>query len=408
VRPGTERPETQRQLLARARSFEAGDMRQALRRVRRELGPDAVILSTRALPREKGLRGWLGRGAVRVMASAPAPRRAASAPPALLGRIEPAAPVPTPPGDAVLQQTVAPLVAELRSLRDAVGEREDLRSEVAQIRSLLTSWLGAAPFPEDAEGEAARRLFHFLLSRGIDEPLARSLAQRAVARVEPGALASFERLKLSLAAEMREDLRRAERGAPPGRVQLFAGPTGVGKTTTIAKLAARAHRVSPDGVLMLTTDVERPAAPEQMRRLGERVGVPVQVARDASELRDRVERAADRERIFVDTPGRSWRDPETARDLAQLCDAVPDSELLLVTAATARAVDTRALIEAFAGLPWSRLIVTRLDETRVFGELYNTIVHGGRPIAAITTGQGVPGQLEAIDTAGILRRVLHE
>jgi flagellar biosynthesis protein FlhF len=206
---------------------------------------------------------------------------------------------------------------------------------------------------------------------------------------------------------MRADLTRAERGRPPSRVQLFVGPTGVGKSTTIAKLAARAARSDPKATLIITTDVHRIASVEQMARFGEILSVPVEVAISPEDLARALDKASDKEFVFVDTPGRSHRDAAAMRALQHLVAAAGDCEVLLVTAATTRSADSRDVLEAYAEIPWSRLVMTKLDETRLYGELYNNVVRSGRPIACASTGQAVPEHLESLDVAGILRKVLH-
>ena len=183
--------------------------------------------------------------------------------------------------------------------------------------------------------------------------------------------------------------------------------TGVGKTTTIAKLAARAARSSPNGVLVITTDVHRVAAAEQMIRFGEMLSVPVEVAISPTDLSRAIAQARNREHIFVDTTGKSPRDTGGLRALGSLVEAAGEAELLLVLSATTRSSDSREILEAYRGLPYSRLILSKLDETRVYGELYNCVVRSGRPIACVTSGQAVPEHLESLDVAGILRKVLH-
>ncbi len=113
------------------------------------------------------------------------------------------------------------------------------------------------------------------------------------------------------------------------------------------------------------------------------------------------------DRVFIDTPGRSHRDRSTLADLKALAEAAGDPEVLLVTSATTRPCDSREILDAYSALQWSRLVITKVDETRVYGELYNCVVRSGRPIASITTGQSVPDHLESLDTAGLLRKVLH-
>ncbi|MFQ5698193.1 MAG: flagellar biosynthesis protein FlhF [Myxococcota bacterium] len=406
----------------RVKTFEAVDMRRALSLVKEELGPNAVIVSSRSVRRDGALFGLLGRTVLEVTAAVEDETR--TDPPRLKGsvsghaaieRSKPATRTSQSYRDLwAVKQAVDPLMDEVRAIRESLAGLEspstarsdDLRSDLAQIRSLLASVVSVTGLGGDASGAAAQRLFHFLLARGIDEPLVRSLVQRVVSAVEPGALGDLDRLKQRLATEMRGDLARAQRGAPPGRVQIFVGPSGVGKTTTIAKLAARAVRTAPGSVLVVTTDVHRVAAVEQMVRYGEILGVPVESALNPGDLARVIERAGDRERIFVDTPGHSHRDPATHRELEALAQAAGEAELMLVTSATTRASDSREILDSYSVLPWSRLIVTKLDETRVHGELYNAVVRSGRPIAAVTTGHAVPEHLEALDVTGILRKVL--
>jgi flagellar biosynthesis protein FlhF len=417
----------------RVKTFEAVDMKQALQLVREQLGPAAVIVSSRSVRRDAGLFGLIGRKVLEVTAAA---EEAPSGEPVeLQGSRAPQLPdttrAPLMPAGArarsaagrttgvyhdiwAVKQAVDPVLDEVRALRESLPSTDErsalhaseLRSDLAQIRGLLGALASSPALGADPQGAAAQRLFYFLLARGIDESLARSLVQRVVSRVETGSLGDLERLKLNLAAEMRADLSRAERGAPPSRVQVFVGPTGVGKTTTIAKLAARAQRALPGSVLVITTDVHRVAAVEQMVRFGELISVPVEVAIGPDDLARAIARGAQRDQILIDTAGRSPRDPSAMTQLRALIAAAGECEVMLVASATTRSADSADLLEAYAALPWSRLILTKLDETRVFGELYNDVVRSGRPIACATNGQSVPEHLESLDVPGILRRVL--
>jgi flagellar biosynthesis protein FlhF len=405
----------------RVKTFEAVDMKQALALVKDELGPSAVIVSSRPVRRDGGLFGLLGRKVLEVTAAAEAasepeePLDVRGTTPAQLSNTR--ARGAGGRGTGVyrdiwaVQQAVNPVLDEVRALRESIqSEREDeavgeVRSDLAQIRSMLSSLTTHAGFGPDPQGAAAQRLFYGLLGRGIEESLARSLLQRVVARVETGSLADLERLKLNLAAEMRADLERAQRGAPPARIQLFTGPTGVGKTTTIAKLAARALR-GGGNPLIITTDVHRVAAVEQMVRFGDLVSVPVEVAIGPDDLRRAIDRASDRDQIFIDTAGRNHRDGASLRQLEALIEAAGDCEVMLVLSVTLRPADSADILESYAGLPWSRLVMTKLDETRLYGELFNNVVRSGRPIACVTTGQSVPDHLESIDLPEILRKVL--
>jgi len=398
------------------KTFEAVDMKQALNLVRSEMGPEAVIVASRSVRKDGGLFGLLGRRVLEVTAATAAPEK--GDPPAVRGPVS--TDVPGRGGARrgvyheirAAKQAMDPVLDEVRAIRETVNsldgrahvEPADFQSDIAQIRTMLASLVASGAPGPDSQGATAQRLFYFLIARGIDDPLARSLVQRVVSRVEAGALGDIDRLKLNLAAEMRSDLARAERGGVPSRIQVFVGPTGTGKTTTIAKLAARASESSPDSVLIVTTDVHRIAAVEQMMRFGEILDVPVEVAIGPEDLARVIAKAENRERIFIDTTGRSHRDAAMIRGLLEVLD---EFEVMLVMSATTRAADSREILAGYDDLPCSRLIMTKLDETRIYGELYNCVVSSNRPIACVTNGQAVPDNLESLDIPGILRKVLH-
>jgi flagellar biosynthesis protein FlhF len=405
----------------RVKTYEAVDMKQALQLVKDDLGPSAVIVSSRAVRRDSGLFGLLGRKLLEVTAAAEEP--VANEPLEVRGARAPelASPRARATGARAngvyhdiwaVKQAVDPVLDEVRTLREMLAPgagaqaASELRADLAEIRGLLSNLAASPALSPDPQGVAAQRLYYLLLARGIDDALARSLVQRVVARIETGGLSDLDRLKLNLVAEMRADLGRAERRSPPSRVQLFVGPTGVGKTTTIAKLAARAQRSAPGSALVITTDVHRVAAVEQMVRFGEMLSVPVEVALGPDDLARALERAKSREQILIDTAGRSPRDTAGIQSLQPFVTAAGECEVMLVASATTRAVDSGDILEAYSALPWSRLILTRLDETRVFGELFNYVVRSGRPIACVTNGQAVPEHLESLDPAALLRKVL--
>lgn len=381
----------------RIRSFRAPDMKQALRRVEESLGPRAVILRSRSLRSKTGFLGLVRRRVVEVTAGIEDRSEGHgivldAAGPGSEGHPEPA-------------RRARPVAAGASSVPPESYPSE-LREDLNRIRSLLGTLVREGRVPADERGAAAQQLLHLLDERGVDDALARSLVQRVLAGVDPLAAGDLDRLKLRLAAEMREDVRSARRGRPPARVQVFAGPSGVGKTTTLAKLAVRSARSAPGGVRVVTTDADGTRTLEALLSPSRASGVHVARVTDVEGLRRVLATASGTERLFIDTRGTSHRDPATFGRLQALVDAVPESELLLCLSAGTRSCDAREILGAYASVPWSRLVFTKLDETRVYGELYNCIVRSGRPIACVTTGQVVPDDIESIDLPGLLRRVL--
>jgi flagellar biosynthesis protein FlhF len=176
-------------------------------------------------------------------------------------------------------------------------------------------------------------------------------------------------------------------------VVALVGPTGVGKTTTLAKIAARAILETRKKVALLSVDVYRIGAQEQLARYGEIMNVPVLVARDRAELGRAAERVRDADLVLVDTAGRS--SPEDVARQADLVRTLPGVLLHLVVSAAAGPQQLAAVGDAWRALRPDRLVFTKLDEAVGPGAILSAAVRVGRPTACIADGQRVPEDLHA-------------
>lgn len=344
-------------------TFRAPDPASALAAVKAALGPDAVLLSTRTVQ-----TGLLRRKEIEVTAAGPQPpeprRPAAAAPPR-----------PRPQSDDAL-------AAEVRQLRRSVEEAR--RALAAVTREAHAHRDLDLPPP-------AVELYARLVGRGVEPVLAEELVRQALemARTRP---ARLEALVRDLLGERLLPCR-----APwlhEGRhVIALVGPTGVGKTTTLAKIAARAVIEARRKVALLTVDTYRIGATDQLARYGEILGVPVLVARDRNELRRAAERVREADLVLVDTAGRVSAD-DVARQ-AELVRAVPRVQLHLVLSAASGASALAAVADQYRGLLPDRLVFSKLDESAGPGAILSAAVRIGRPVACITDGQRVPEDLHA-------------
>jgi len=231
-----------------------------------------------------------------------------------------------------------------------------------------------------------------LLARGVEPALAEDLVRQAME------LSSSRRQDLD--AAVRELL--AERLVPCRAPWLHAkrhvialvGPTGVGKTTTVAKIAARALLESRRRVALLTVDTYRIGGCEQLRRYGEIMGVPVLVARDARELAAASARVEDADLVLVDTAGRS--SPEDVARQASLVRTLPKVQIHLVVSAATGAHELAAATERYRSVAPDRLVFSKLDEATGPGAILSATVRVGRPVSCITDGQQVPEDLHAL------------
>jgi flagellar biosynthesis protein FlhF len=334
-------------------TFRAPDPRAALDAVRNALGDDAIIVGTR----EVGGRLW-GAPEIEITASRPVDVR------------EPAEP------ESRLQ-------AEIGSLRRMIDDlRARLPDEPAPARAPV-----APELPP---------LHRHLLARGVDGPLAERLLRHAVERTPPGGDLPGA-VRAAIAGQL--STAPAPWRAGDRRIVALVGPTGVGKTTTIAKIAARAILESQRRVALITIDNYRIGAREHLARYGEIMRVPVQVAKDREGLRAALMRVAQAELILVDTAGRF--DAETIAAQGALLESIPGVEIALVLSAASGNRDLRAAVARFRSTAPDRLIFTKLDEAAAPGCILAAAMAAQRPVACVADGQRVPDDLHAATPASL-------
>ncbi len=192
----------------------------------------------------------------------------------------------------------------------------------------------------------------------------------------------------------------------PARVIALLGPTGVGKTTTVAKLAANHKLRYGQKVGLITADTYRIAAVEQLRTYADIVGLPMKVALTPGDMRDAIESLRSCDLVLVDTAGRSQHDASKLDELrAFLQAASPDEQHLVLSMAASESVIVRAA-ERFGALGPARVILSKLDEAEDFGVIANIASRVGLPVSHVTTGQEVPDHIESAQSMKLARLVL--
>lgn len=328
----------------------APSMPAALARVKQRLGPEAVILSHGAT---RPPIWWFWQRWVEVVASDSLPQ--------------------APPPKALAAGSAPQLMAAI----------SDLRQEVMRLGrpdSLVP--------PPWVHGMAR------LARRGVGPTLAAKLlenARHAVGEAEIEEAVADEALRTALAAWL------AERHDPdPRRPRTVAlvGPTGAGKTTTLAKLAARAVLERGERVGVITADTYRIAAIDQLRTYADILGLPVKVALSAEDLTAAVAAFADMDRVFVDTPGRNFKAPPILAELGTLLRAVAPDAVDLIVPANLAAPAAEDLVRTFAASSLAtRFVLSKWDEASCPAGTFGALALLDRPLAYVTTGQAVPDDL---------------
>jgi len=339
--------------------------REALRQVRMALGPDALIVSNRRV-----------NGGVEILATDQT---------AVPGETPQAAAQPRPAA-AQGGQDVMQAIGAMRGVLEA---RIDELMWGSQLR----------------QAPQAVALFQRLLSAGFSTALLRAMLQRLPGRLSPRAALEWSRNELAAHLPVAGDEPvPGIQGAPaPGAVIALVGPTGVGKTTTVAKLAARVLRQwggtgtdaggEAPGLTLVTTDTYRIGAHEQLRIYGRMMGVPVRVAQDAQELAHLLNGLDPRQSVLIDNVGIGQRDRHVAEQAAMLAALPRRVQRLLVLNASSDGDTLDEVARAYSndgGTPLGGCIVTKVDEATRLGPVLDTAIRYQLPIHYVCTGQRVP------------------
>ena len=193
------------------------------------------------------------------------------------------------------------------------------------------------------------------------------------------------------------------------KIIFFVGPTGVGKTTSIAKIASKYKVDENRKVAFITADTYRIAATEQLRVYANILDAPISIVYKADELNDAIARLSDYDLIFVDTAGFSHKNTAQKEDIKNLInglDSEYESEVYLVLSATTKYNDLKDIVDMYHEISDFKLIFTKLDETSCYGNILNIKLYSDADLSYVTTGQNVPDDLEVFDTQKIVKQLL--
>lgn len=429
------------------RTYQAATMQEALDLVRRELGSEAVILHTREVPQPRFLKWRKTTKRVEITAGTgvnvrpqairsrvPVSQTSVPSAAAAIGPVAESKPLaddgvsleigaearslasaanPAPPSSSTVlpknDGATAPSVASTASLRDLIGIDAKSAEESAALQPGISNQLKSIEqmvktLSRSAEArrteEVPSDLFHLyaeLIDSEVEDRLAQELICRLKAECSMEELGDADRAHARLSSMVEAELNcNGPIAVTPGRRRTVAliGPTGVGKTTTIAKLAAN-FRLR-DGIRMglVTVDTYRIAAVEQLRTYAEIIDLPMKVVTSPLEMRRAMEELAGLDLVLIDTAGRSPRDELKIQELKNFLSEAQVDEVHLVMSlvASPRSLETTA--ERFSVVGTTSTILTKLDEATGMGSLLSVARKVPFPISYLTTGQDVPDDIE--------------
>ena len=372
------------------RTYLADSMEQAIAAVRRDLGSDAVILASRTV-RRRGLLGFMARQVVelRVATADEVRARPSSMKTGAAGAV--AGVDSSQPGSEVFRE-----LGVIRTMVERVLDGQDVEKISPKVPSELVD------------------MYADLISQEVSEELARQVVNAVTATLSPEELADPETVRRTLVEQLAGFIP-VSRGSllsssPDGRPLTLAlvGPTGVGKTTTVAKIAASYRIRQNRKVGLVTLDTYRIAAIDQLRTYAEIIGVPMAVARCASELSRALEDMADLDVILIDTAGRSQKDTARITELKALLEVARPHETHLVLAGTASRSVLLQEADEFSRVGIDHVVLTKLDEAVSFGMLIEVVHRIGTRLSFLTTGQEVPDHIETARSDRLAAMVIGE
>jgi flagellar biosynthesis protein FlhF len=430
--------------MALVKKYTAATQREALEMVKRDLGENAFVLDSRKVKRSKFL-GFGGETCVEVSATLPDELEMPSAAPeksgsgdqrkqailkALADRTAAASEQPL----TYSRPTVRPQPAKTKAPVDDVKpaspatapaavpqpskELDALRAELREVKFALSAFANrqtANVWQPDVDldvfGEIFRPEFHQIYVDLTAAGVPNEVARRFIADVVPVLNISGVDPRTSTTGTLIQGLRSyvkfvgqsAEQR--PERVA-FVGPTGVGKTTTLAKLAARRAIAERRPVSLVTIDTYRIAAVEQLRTYAEMIGAPFQVARSVTELRNVLSRIPTEHSVLIDTAGRSPHDLADQYELSEFLRNESGLSKCLVLQATTNAPDILDVVAKYEFFGIDRLAVTKFDETTRPGLVLDALVQTEKPVAWLSAGQKVPEDLRAAAAESLAETIL--
>jgi flagellar biosynthesis protein FlhF len=405
------------------KKFKAGSIKEALLLVKAELGPQAVILGTKKL----GL-GLFGGEKVEVTAALDENQYAKP------GRPEPEA----SEENVRTVTTYSPRKLKEGAGRSATTVLERVRREAVPPSGLSFDHFAPPTLGNEgfealrADLDKMRSAVHSLAEKGGLPPsesfpaglraVKETLEQNEVAAVYLQALLS-QMEKEHTPDQLKDDLcmrrslfRRVEKeisvsgpirkGEGRARRIALVGPTGVGKTTTIAKLAAHFKLKEKLNVALIAADNYRMAAIEQIQQFAQIAGIPLEVVFTDEEMHRALVKFAGYDLVFIDTAGRSQRNLEHMNDLRRTLLAADADEVHLTVSITTKMKDLRLIEKKYAEIGYNRIVFTKLDETLSFGTLYNLIKESGKPVSYLSTGQNIPDDLSTAQSTALANLIV--
>jgi flagellar biosynthesis protein FlhF len=361
------------------------NMNEAMTRIRYELGKDAVIVSQRKI-RKPGIKGFFSKKVLEVTAAVEKVKKNEDEVAVSIEAIK----------KVVEKETLKEnsKVEHIKSDNKTLSSNEDILKEMQDMKGLISEMINKTP----EKAQRRTKLQIKLEDSDLSEKLVKKILTRTKAVQED--MDELQKCKSTI-----EKMVSISKAKMEGSVVLV-GPTGVGKTTTIAKLAGRLSLIEKKKVGLITIDTYRIGAVEQLKTYADIMNIPFKVVFTMKEMDTAMKSMKDCDVVLIDTTGRSSKNTMQISELRAFVEKVNTDNIHLVISCTTKNKDVTSIIEGYKTLNYKNIIITKLDETSTYGSILNILDISKKPLTFITTGQNVPDDIKMISASEVSSLIL--
>jgi flagellar biosynthesis protein FlhF len=363
------------------------NMSEAMTKIKKELGEEAIIISQRKV-RRKGIAGYFSPKVIEVTATVERINDA----PVDAKRID------VPKADAENIENLKKLIGKQRARVDFEAQKEttyynDMQN-IKEMMADLKNDVGVIA----AKGKRKSKLETELIENDVNENIVGNILKK-IKDIDKK-INAREKAKMAIKDMVSISQRKNE------KIIVLVGPTGVGKTTTIAKLAGKYALIDKKKVGIITIDTYRIGAVEQIKTYADIMNLPLKVVFSINDMEAAVKSMQSCDVILVDTTGRSSKNAMQIIELRAFIDKLKIGSVNLVISCTTKNHDIETIIKGYSILNFNNVIITKLDETSTYGSILNIIERAGKPLSFVTTGQNVPNDIKFVDGEKLANLIL--
>ncbi len=361
----------------KVKKFVAKDMPEAMKKIRADLGEEAVILNSKRIV-TGGFFGLFTKKKIEVIAAIDEEERQRP---------------------------------RWNEIKHVPPEKQDLKEEVEELKKVVASISSPASLSsQDRLPEKIQQIDQMLSEQEVSPYLREQVVEELLATWyrsdAPTDALLYEKTRDFFIEKMKKLSFGPVTSGP--KIIHLVGPTGVGKTTTVAKIAAYYHLEKKQEVAFITTDTYRIAAVDQLKTYAKILNIPVEVAYSPADFQRAIEKFQNKDMIFVDSAGRNFQKQQYVKELQTMIDFNEEMTTYLVLSLTSKYKDMKNIVHQFSHIPIDRFVFTKKDETSTLGAMVNLVTEANKGVAYVTTGQNVPDDIEIADATRIVDWLLEE